>query len=454
MAAKQSVAEELLKAIQMPNMRPTPSYISEADTVSVEDFMTSRYARNYVLDTSNVHWGGEINANHIFDVFADYHTSRDSNKVRMGMLEYVTVNSQRFAWDCYTLLCMSGLSLGDWRAKMAFWANPADTMALYALSDQYGLHTSVITKSKLWTTVTADYQGTEWDVLDISTIKLLYMGANRFGRIWKKAVPDQPSFYGQNFNYQPMIQLSSVPSSIDVETACTLIQIGDSVTQVQDEAVTESQTFTGPDVEIHGDAMDKIVNRLDVCQWHPLKVTDAMDKVINTDFDKGVQVETQSVPNSNPVIQVETKQCFVKLVRLESILLDRITDEDDNKHETNVIDNTMTPPVIQSRLWPRKTRSRTTRHPRQASANVEYSESVPVPPTKNKKMYVKNVKPDQSGPSEDRIKAQSSRSTPLPLASPDCRYQSQPITMKTLILRVPPQPTRTIPATRITTITP
>ena len=232
----------------MPNMRPMPSYISEADTVSVEDFMTSRYARNYVLDTSNVHWGGEINANHIFDVFADYHTSRDSNKVRMGMLEYVTVNSQRYAWDCYTLLCMSGLSLGDWRAKMAFWANPADTMALYALSDQYGLHTSVITKSKLWTTVTADYQGTEWDVLDISTIKLLYMGANRFGRIWKKAVADQPSFYGQNFNYQPMIPLSSVPSSIDVETACTLIQIGDSIPQAQDEAVTEFQTFTGPDV--------------------------------------------------------------------------------------------------------------------------------------------------------------------------------------------------------------
>ena len=98
----------------------------------------------------------------------------------------------------------------------------------------------------------------------------------------KKAVADQPSFYGQNFNYQPMISLSSVPSSIDVETACTLIQIGDSVPQAQDEAVTEFQSFTGPDVEMHDDAMDKIVNRLDVCQWHPLKVTDAMDKVINT----------------------------------------------------------------------------------------------------------------------------------------------------------------------------
>ena len=386
----------------MPCMRPMPSYISEADTVSVEDFMQSRYARNYVLDTSNVHWGGEINANHIFDVFADYHSSRDSNKVHMEMLEYVTVNSQRYAWDCYTLLCMSGLSLGDWRAKMAFWANPADTMALYALSDQYGLHTSVITKSKLWTTVTADYQGTEWDVLDISTIKLLYMGANRFGRIWKKAVVDQPSFYGQNFNYQPIIPLSSVPSSTDVETACTLVQIRDSVLpQVQEEAVTDIPLFSGPDIEQHDDAMDKIVNRFDVCQWHPLKDTDAMDKVISPDLEMHVQVETKPVTNSTPIIQVETKHCFVKLIRLDSILLDNTTDVDDSKHEADVNNKTTTPLIIQSRLRPCRTLSRTTRHPREASANVEYNEPAPVSPIKNRNVYVKNIKPNQSGPSEE-----------------------------------------------------
>ena len=59
--------------------------------------------------------------------------------------------------------------------------------------------------------------------------------------------------------------------------------------------------------------------------------------------------------------------------------------------------------------------------------------------------------------SAEYIENQSSNQAaqpPLPPASPDCRYQSQPITMKTLILRVPRQPTRTIPATRITTITP
>ena len=81
MAAGKSVAEELLNALKQPKLCPKPSYISEADTVSVDDFMQSRYARDYVLDTSNIHWGGELNANHVFDIYAGYHLSRDSNKV-------------------------------------------------------------------------------------------------------------------------------------------------------------------------------------------------------------------------------------------------------------------------------------------------------------------------------------------------------------------------------------
>ena len=198
MVVGKRVAKELLNALKMPKLRPMPSYISEGDTVSVDDFMQSRFASDYVLDRCNIHWGGELNSNHVFDIYAGYHLSRDSNKVQLEMLEYVTVNSERYTWDCYTLLCMSGLSLSDWRAKMTFRANPVDTMAIYALSDQFKLHTSVITKSKLWTTVTPDFQGNEWDVLETSSINLLYMGANRFGRIWKKAVPVQPSFYSPN----------------------------------------------------------------------------------------------------------------------------------------------------------------------------------------------------------------------------------------------------------------
>ena len=36
--------------------------------------------------------------NHVFDIYAGYHLSRDSNKVQLEMLEYVTVNSERYDW--------------------------------------------------------------------------------------------------------------------------------------------------------------------------------------------------------------------------------------------------------------------------------------------------------------------------------------------------------------------
>ena len=215
--------------------------------------------------------------------------------VRLEMLEYITVNAERYAWDCYTLLCMSGLSLADWRAKMAFLSNPADTMAIYTLSDQFRLHTSVITKSKLWTTVTPDFQGNEWDVLDISSIKLLYMGAKRFGHIWKKAVPDQPSFYVPNFNYQPMLPDNSVPSTDEVETVCTLVQTGDSVAPyLLDTDVLDTLLFEGPEVSPSDDAMDKIVEKLDVCMWKPGTYLDAMDQIISSMESMCVNVETEN----------------------------------------------------------------------------------------------------------------------------------------------------------------
>ena len=114
MVAAKSVAEELLNALKMPKLCPMPSNILEADTLSVEAFMQLNYAQDYILDTSNVHWGSELNSNHIFDIYAGNNHSRDSNRAHLEMLEYVTINSEHYSWDCYTLLCMSGLSLADW----------------------------------------------------------------------------------------------------------------------------------------------------------------------------------------------------------------------------------------------------------------------------------------------------------------------------------------------------
>ena len=258
---------------------------------------------------------------------------------------------------------------------MAFWGNPADTMAIYVPSDKFGLHTSVVTRSKISTTIHSNFKGTANDVLEISSIKLLYMGVNRFGHLWKKAVSDQPSFYGPNFNYQLMLRVMSVPSTDDVETACTLIQIGDSVTPyMQEGTVPSTPLFGGPEVTASDDAMDKIVGRLDVCLWKPLNCNDAMDEIIKNTGNPFVNVETRSDNSTNIRLKVETKKCTVNLVRLDSILLDRPKQNSTSiQSKDSVMPNsTVSRPTSHSSVCPKP--SRITRKPRGTSTNVHYEE--------------------------------------------------------------------------------
>ena len=54
---------------------------------------------------------------------------------------------------------------------------------------------------------------------------------------------------------------------------------------------------------------------------------------------------------------------------------------------------------------------RKTKYPRHASQNMQYTEeSEPVPAAKNQTGYVKNIKPSASGPSAERVRAQSKQS--------------------------------------------
>ena len=99
MAAGQSLVSELLSAINVPKLQAMPAYLSEGDTLTTDDLMQSSYAANYILDTSNVYSGGEVNSSYIFDIYCDYQVHRDSVKTRLDMIKYVTENSSRYDWD-------------------------------------------------------------------------------------------------------------------------------------------------------------------------------------------------------------------------------------------------------------------------------------------------------------------------------------------------------------------
>lgn len=80
MAGEPSLAAELVQAIKMPSLRQIP-YISEVDAISVEEFLQCESARGLMVDTSRIMWGGEVNNNHVFEMYSEFSATKDSVKL-------------------------------------------------------------------------------------------------------------------------------------------------------------------------------------------------------------------------------------------------------------------------------------------------------------------------------------------------------------------------------------
>ena len=419
MAAGQSLVSELLSAINVPKLRAMPAYLSEGDALTVDDFMQSSYAADYVLDTSNLHWGGEVNSSHIFDIYCDYQVHRDSVKTRLDMIKYVTENSRRYDWDGHLFLHLNNLSLETWINKMSYWVNSVDALSLYALSDMCGIHTCVITKTKPWTTVDSNFEGTVNDVLDICQVKLAYLRENKFGRLWKKVVKDAPSHLGVNYNYKPMISLPPVPIMEELEVAHTLVNMHDTDLPFQLVAPPE---FHGPEIDANSDAMDKITGHFDVSCASKLKFPDAMDKVIMAD-NETLYVETLTVEEELPVIKPQTikkdktksfyvetpplKECHVCITKLDTIIFG---DPDAKSSKSLDIDSSSRKHFTRSST--RTKLERVSRRPRKVSKDVHYTEKE-TSDDDNKQLHKAirpKSKPAIEGPSITQIRSQKTRS--------------------------------------------
>ena len=404
MAASSSLAAELLEAINMPNLKAIPSYLSEDDALTVNLFLQSEYARDFAIDIRNIHWGGEIHHSHVFDIYCVFSASKDPVTVRLDMLRFVANNQKRYDWNAHLFLRMNQLTLDNWIRKMTHWDNCADPLAIYALSDMLGIHTTIITKTKPWTTVSGDYQGTIDDLLRISKVNLVYLGENRFARLWQKDSPNESSYIGPNFNLNvtPLAVTPSKPATPkkrrktkpkpptqeELTTAETLLELRESV--VQKEVL--------PSVNLP-DAMDKIVGHLDVVNPPKMPFHDAVDLICQP----AISVETVTpIPEESvrPALCVETQSCSVVLTRLDQILRDELvkvtptsaTDLPEGQYFTR--SRSAKPKVRQGKL------------PRRASTGVSYDEPLASPMAKPQ-CSVPKRKPSRMGPTQDRIDSRS-----------------------------------------------
>ena len=152
----------------------------------------------------------------------------------------------------------------------------------------------------------------------------MYLGQDRYARLWKKSGPIENSYVGPNFNYAPM---ANPPTTLTEEfhTAQTLLELHGDDRDREEQNRQENSVIS---TELLSDAMDKVVEYLDTSPISNLNIPDAMDLILeSTNPDQGtvLHVETEiSIPETVmlPALRVETKSCSVKLTHLETILTD------------------------------------------------------------------------------------------------------------------------------------
>ena len=344
MAATSSLSSELLAAIQVSNLQPMPAYLSKSDSLTVAEFLQTHYAAYYQIDVSNVHWGGEINSSHLFDIFSNFQPQKDSVKALIEMISFVTSNYRRYSWDCDLFLCMNKLTLNNWVNKMSYWGNCGDALAIYSMSDMYGIHSCVVTKSKPWTTVANTFQGSDIDVLKLCQVKLVYLGNHKYGKLIPKEFIGQSSYVTPSFNKASMLHLPpppplptlTVPMLVcELETVNTLLDLHDSDnTKTSDVLVEPENTVTTIELPDSTNAMDKIVGHCEEPsapgKHNVLETTNAMDRILSNPLDHGnvlpnvlnvetVKNDTRTESNSeseNIGLNVEThkiKACHVSI---------------------------------------------------------------------------------------------------------------------------------------------
>ena len=266
------------------------------------------------------------------------------------MLNFVAANNQRYKWDCHVFFSMHETYLDTWLKKMAYWGTKADELVIYALSDMLNVHSFIIMKNCPWTTVDASVKGTVLEVLNLCPVKLVFLGDNRFGRLWPKLKPSmnvstpQTSFQPVFPDAQLLVNIPAPPTLAKLETAETLLTMQENQGKLPQQTETPQsvgmldlqepsvKTFKQPtelvlenppvttdeqcDLE-YTDAMDKIVNHVDVSFTEPgcwLKFRDSMDLITGRISEL---VETVNLSNLMILDQIKTPPCRVELVRIK-----------------------------------------------------------------------------------------------------------------------------------------
>ena len=330
------------------------------------------------------------------------------------MLSFVAENNERYKWDCHVLLSMHNIQLDTWLQQMAYWGTKADVLSIYALSDMLKKHSYIVTKHRPWTTVDPSVRGTTMDILQLCPVKHVFLGENRFGRLWRKITPTPfVSTYQTGAlstlpvfpEVEPILQLPAPPTLAELETAESLLKLQSIGTddldvnmeiQLQEPTIVNtvqpcelSLEYLPMELSVatnacYYDAMNKTVDHEDISFNDPqnwLKQSDCMDIITgrihdfvdivtlsNTTVFEKLTTPPHQVDEDNKGKEITTPPCIVELYRIKTTPVVKLPTLQTNQ-DLIAVGNYFT----RSKTKPKLVRKG--RRPRNASTNIAYEES-------------------------------------------------------------------------------
>ena len=144
--------------------------------ISVEEFKdwNAKIMKNHWIDTSHGMKGEKI--------YKLYNPDLDGEIVKESLQEWLCDHHHEITKSISIALCNHEMSYAEWFRFINDQSGP-DELALYSLSQKHGIHTSVFNKIYVWTTLMNHVNRPDDEIISLSGINLVYLGATTYSII-------------------------------------------------------------------------------------------------------------------------------------------------------------------------------------------------------------------------------------------------------------------------------
>ena len=143
---------------------------------------------------------GRANPNHVYDLFGSF-SGNTGSEVRVKLLQHI-IDELSF-YEVRSLLCLQARSINfeTWVETVNKCHCYCDELALIGLCHLYHRHCVVLTANKLWSTIQTDHPMKLLEILNVCSVRLIYLGSLRFGVLtWKPRLPKKVATKSPSFN--------------------------------------------------------------------------------------------------------------------------------------------------------------------------------------------------------------------------------------------------------------